>query len=949
MPDYKHLFERYLTRSEPDGSGEWRAYCPLHEDPDTSRSDSASLNFEDGIWHCMGCGEGGTITALVKEMRKRRKAGVKPTPQPKKPAKKAASKPKQPAKPLPTEAEVRAWHDRLMKQPRLLSYMTDDRGLTRETIKEAMIGHDGHRYTIPIRNAAGGLVNIRRYDPRRKDKMKMINWAGSGKARIYGVEVLEDESIEEVLLAEGEWDRLVAKQMGLPAVTHTAGALTFDVNWAPMFKDKVVFICYDKDNSGKKGAAKAARILAPVAKAVYIMDLDIDIKGGDITDFFIHQSRTLEEFHGFMEIARRKPFGHRRDVGPAPQTGRTVTLEESQSTDYEGEPLEMVVSIAGKQSPPYMVPRRVRAICDQDKGPVCAVCPMGQQANGEMVHDVPPNDPSIIEFIDTTSKAKFGVLRELIGAKCSDHVQFFVEEHWTVEQLIATNSVEHRGEEQQTPMSRPVLNVGTYKTPVNVTARVVGRQVPSPKDQRGTFNSWHLEQTQTSLDRFQVTPELVEELRIFRPRKGQTPLDRCRDIAHDMAYNVTYIYGRPELHIAYDLVWHSILDFDFMSNRMGKGWLEMLVVGDTRTGKSEAAGNLARHYNAGVVKSCEGMSFAGLVGGAQQVGGKHWMVTWGMIPLNDRRLVVLDEVSGLKDKDVIENMSSIRSSGKAQLTKIATDEASARTRLIWISNPPDGRALREINGGGMEVIRQLVTNPEDIARFDYAMSAASADVNTDLINSTKHEDVVHRFTDDLCSKLVLWAWSRKAEQVFWMEGVEGAVVEAAREMGRRYVPDPPLVQVENVRMKLARIAVALAARTFSTDRSGDLVIVKHQHVDDAVRFLDMLYGHESFGYLRHSRRQLTARRRAEENQRETREYLDEHKDDVRHTLLSVGGNFFKTRDFEEIGAMDRVEAQVAVRDLLEMKMIRRLSKGMMRMEPALIELLREVEDAEDEA
>jgi hypothetical protein len=109
----------------------------------------------------------------------------------------------------------------------------------------------------------------------------------------------------------------------------------------------------------------------------------------------------------------------------------------------------------------------------------------------------------------------------------------------------------------------------------------------------------------------------------------------------------------------------------------------------------------------------------------------------------------------------------------------------------------------------------------------------------------------------------------------------------------------------------------------------------------------MLYGMESFGYSRHSRRAISARNRAEQFKSDAREYLDEHYEDVRHTLLSVGGNLFKTRDFEEIGAMDRVEAQVAVRTLLEWKMIRRLSKGMLRMEPALIELLKEYEDAEE--
>jgi hypothetical protein len=50
-----------------------------------------------------------------------------------------------------------------------------------------------------------------------------------------------------------------------------------------------------------------------------------------------------------------------------------------------------------------------------------------------------------------------------------------------------------------------------------------------------------------------------------------------------------------------------------------------------------------------------------------------------------------------------------------------------------------------------------------------------------------------------------------------------------------------------------------------------------------------------------------------------------------------------------MGAMDRIDAQVAVRTLLGWRMIRRLSKGMLRMEPALIELIRGFEDKEDMA
>ena len=743
------------------------------------------MNFDLDLWNCQGCSGGGTLEALIKDLRKARKTGIKQTV--KKPAadkkKSKAVKSANKSKPLPGEDTIEHWHARLIKQDRMLAYVTEKRGLSRATIDDAELGWDGFRYCFPIRDEHGDLVNIRRYDPKRNDKNKMISWGeGYGKARIYGIELLVDPDVTEIVVTEGEWDRWVAKQMGLNSVCGTAGAGTFDAKWGPLFKGKDVYFCYDADNQGKKGMIKAARIVEPFANNVYLVDLDIDIKGGDITDFFILQGRTIEEFRELMDRAAQRPFGKKKGRPNPPTDGIHVSLEESQSTEYGDKALEMIVSISGKKAPPYIVPRRIAAKCDQGKGQICTICPM-MHHNGDMTHDVYPDDPIIMEFTDINAKIKQTVLKDMIGARCSDRITYAVEENWTVEQLMATNSVEHRGDEAQTPMMRPIFNVGTYKTPINITARMVGRQVPSPKDQVGLFHSWHIEPTQTNLDRFQVTEEMVERLRIFRPRKGQSPLDRCKDIAHDLAHNVTRIYGRPELHIAYDLVWHSVLDFDFQSQRIGKGWLELLVVGDTRTGKSEAATNLAEHYNSGVIKSCEGMTFAGLVGGVQQMGGKHWMVTWGTIPLNDRRLVVLDEVSGLKDKDVIEQMSSIRSSGKAQLTKIATDEASARTRLIWISNPPDGRMLREVNGGGMEVIRQLVNNPEDIARFDFAMSAASDDVDSDLINADSHEDVPHKFTEDLCAELVIWAWSRTADQVYWMDGVESEVIEAAKEFG----------------------------------------------------------------------------------------------------------------------------------------------------------------------
>lgn len=963
--NFQRLFTRFLAVDAAGKDGEWRAFCPFHEDKESSKSPSASLNFDEELWHCMSCGRGGTLSELVRKLKRMRSLGGTMAddgpPSTRRSRVRDADdedsgadvidigtkeKVKAPTKPLPSESTIRAWNKRLLSNPRLLTVMTEERGLSEETIKDFCIGHDGHRYTLPVLDEAGKLVNIRRYDPHAKNaKDKMVSWgAGWGQVRIFHPALLKDYD-DEVIITEGELDFLVAQQYGLPAITHTAGAMTFKPEWAELFKGKDVFIAYDEDDTGTKGAIKAAQLLRSYANAVYIMKLGTGEKGGDVTDYFVKMGQTAKQFRALMAQARSKPFGHRPKPKVAPVTGKRVQLVESQNADHK-EPLELIVSVIGKQTPPYLAPRELTATCSQDKGPVCNLCPM-MHANGEMTVEVPAHNTDLLNFVDAKDTERKKHMSKLIDAKCSTHVDFDTDKEWTIEELIVSDSVEHRGEETMSPMQRPVYNVGTYQTPINNAARIVGQQVSDPKSGRGTFISWHLEETKTNIDLFEVTDDILDELAVFQVEEGQSPLDKCRDIAADLAANVTRIYGREALHIAYDLVWHSVLDFNFMGKRMDKGWLECLVIGDTRTGKSEVAAGLTRHYNAGVLKSCEGATFAGIVGGAQQFGSKkHWTVTWGVIPLNDRRLVILDEMSGLMDRDVIENMSSIRSSGKAQLTKIASEETSARTRLIWISNPPDGSRLAETPGSAMTAMSKLVKNPEDIARFDFALAASGADVPSSMINSTKHERVAHDYSTSACEKLVLWAWSRKSEDVRFARGVEEYIVQMAEEFGRRYVPEPPLVQVENVRMKLARIAVALAARTFSTDSSGTKVIVKRAHVEGAIEFLDTIYGQEVLGYLRHSRRVISDRAKATQFRKECKNYLIERSDDVLLTLTSVTERF-KMRDFTEFGGMDRVEAQSSARTLMAWRMVRRTAtNGYMVMTEELVSLLKELEDKE---
>jgi len=185
---------------------------------------------------------------------------------------------------------------------------------------------------------------------------------------------------------------------------------------------------------------------------------------------------------------------------------------------------------------------------------------------------------------------------------------------------------------------------------------------------------------------------------------------------------------------------------------------------------------------------------------------------------------------------------------------------------------------------------------------------------------------------------VRWVWSRTPDQVKWARGAEQCVYSIAKELGERYVEDPPLIQVANVRIKVARMAVALAARVFSTNAACDSIVVKREHVEDAVKFLDILYGMPSFGYAERSREAL-----ADVEEARTRN------DDVRGFLLTHTGlpkflrstGTFRRQDIEEILNVDRQEANAVINHLWANRMVRK-EKGDIRVLPVLHDLLREV-------
>lgn len=320
---------------------------------------------------------------------------------------------------------------------------------------------------------------------------------------------------------------------------------------------------------------------------------------------------------------------------------------------------------------------------------------------------------------------------------------------------------------------------------------------------------------------------------------------KLSEIYDDLSANVTYIYGRRDLHLAIDLVYHSPLQFVFNKHLVKKAYPEVLIIGDTRTGKTQAAEAMLQHYGLGVTAQSESMSFSGLVGGCQQMFDKVWDVTWGKLPQNNRRLVIIDEATGM-DKDMIAKLSSIRSQGVAVIEKISSQKTEAKTRILWLSNPRDGMTVNEYSTG-VDVIKSLTDQPEDIARWDMALVIGKGDVNLKAMDHRAHRDIPHVYTGERCRNLILWAWTRNASEVNITKEAEGACYELAEKMSEKYSSDFTLVVGAEQRLKLARLATSLAARLFSTT-DGKRLDVKRVHVEYIYTYLNRVYDSEHFGY-----------------------------------------------------------------------------------------------------
>jgi 5S rRNA maturation endonuclease (ribonuclease M5) len=910
------MLEPFLVGSERPG-GDWDMKCPLHKD----NKRSGRVNFQKNVWVCFaGCGKG-NLSGLLRRMRAQ-------SPQPPSGKVRKQNVGGQSASIPMSQAE--RWHRALLADRHAMEYLWRVRAVDEESMRQFGIGYDRARqaFTIPVFNDNGQLFNVRKYRPNAGGDKK-IWWAvpsGGATIPLFGMNVIADSTW--VVVCEGEMDAILANQYGFPAVSGTAGASTWHLSWSEQLRDRDIIICYDRDHSGEVGARKVAESLEHYARSIYIATIPLNKKGADVSDFFM-EGGTSE---GFRHVLKRaKPF-QKRITDPMSMEPFKVSVMDSFDSQNIGRALSMDVLISGRSKEPYSLPKVVTSTCTMDAGNQCSICPM-RAAGGRMNYEIQPSSPTLLEMLESNKTAQQDALRQYIKAAKCNRLEHEVKSYQTVEQLYVRPSWD---EESGDFTPRLVNSVGKHNTMPSQVVTVTGTTWPDPKEQKNELLAWNVQETENAIDEFRVTPEIVSRLKVFQPKGRQSPLQKLVEVAKDYEQHVTRIYGRLDLHVAVMLVYHSVITFPFQDKVERRGWLDALVVGDTRTGKSEVSQRLLEQYRLGQFVNCEAATFAGIVGGLQQMADRQWAVTWGIIPMSDRRLVVLDEASGLSFEN-IQAMSDVRSRGFVRLQKIQAEQAWARTRLLWLSNPRDSSMERYTYG--IQAIEPLIGNREDIARFDFAMALTQHDVSMEDIYQVPSRDEPQYSAED-AQTLVMWAWSRQAEDIRWEFGAEDDVFTAAGWLGQEYVGDPPLLQAANAHVKVARIAVAMAAATFSTDRTGKHIVVKRAHVVSALKFLHSLYKKETFGYHRLSERMHDQAERAEESIDDAQRWLLENRMMI-DFLQQVEGQF-RREMVEQMLNVSREEANALVQKMFYWGLVSPNGYAV-KMTPALHSLLRHIE------
>ena len=810
-------FEKYFNDVDFEGrAGEVKVLCPFHSDTNPS----ATINVENSLFHCWVCGVGYNEQQFIAKINDISLSDA--------------------GKILDKSRENLSRNDWFLTEKALLwsneAFLQRlfNLGLSKETVEALDLGlcRDSKKQLwlgIPV-FYDGVLMDVRKYNLLKisgEPKMKAEDGAENGFVVPYDI---WKKSTNTTYLLEGEKDMMMARELGLNAITLTGGAGSTPNDLViNEFKGRKVVICYDNDEAGRSGAVGVYLKLRNIASEIKYIDLGEVVKEnkGDFYNFIHDYQMSILDFleleeHEFEESQLPKKI--------------FVPIKKALKDNIIKQPLNAEVTISATFEDSYAVPSRIVAEKMAETGDKHEEMMVGESRSWSLNFD---RLNEVLELIEVDAKPKNVIpkYKQLCNVGVEEKgVKITPTDYITIYRVKVTDRASRDNETESDSYSvelysRHIMQVGKQ---YEISYKLFPHPTKNQKMIAIALDVYDLE----AVENFKPDKDILSVFRDMGGTVAEKLTMQHEAMKHHIAKHLNY-----ELWLMSDLVFNSVLKFDY-GDRI-RGTLDIFILGDTQVGKSETTSKLTELYNFGHFLSLKTSTTVGLIGGSNKVDGT-WLNTVGAIPRQHKRLVVLEEFSGAKP-EFIKTMTDIRSSGKLRLARASGEmNVPCVTRMITISNP-----INDENGNprhlstfpnGIMPLMELIKSAEDVARYDGFLLVNKPEKR---FNPFSVKLLGSPIPKEFYEHKINWVYTRKPENVIISDDVASYIWECSEKLNELFECNFPLFGT-TTSIKLARFSVAMATLLVSTDETFENVIVTREIVDEVVSYLKSIYDNDVF-------------------------------------------------------------------------------------------------------
>jgi len=718
-------------------------------------------------------------------------------------------------------------------------------GISTEITKQLKLGYTGTGISIPI-IINNYLLDVVKYQPGQTPKY--IRRPGTVSGLICPFDIWKNDTRETIICA-GEKDMLIARTMGFNAISFTGGEANTPELFLNMFKNRNVYIVYDNDETGRYGASNLALTLKKYAKEIHIVDISKTCteKGGDVWDFFMKYQKTKDDFIKLLEST--KTFTEEDFKNEYQKQYPLVTLQKAMDKKYLNKVLRSNIQVVAIIDSIYSLPTSISAKKIKEKKEGEFLDPGTERywnLDSEHFKDIfylidsglkeKQIDKSIFEDLLKIPPKESGIILKKSDTKpvykCLVTDILSVTDQTSPTELIAY-SIDNK------------LDNGKKYT-------ITYKLVPHPQDgQKLVMVIINVEETDDFLDTFKITPEVKKQLQLFQIQQDEntTPIEAVKNKFY---YIVDKIKGLVNadynvlLMAIIDLWFHSALQIK-IGNDIIRGYLDTLIVGESRIGKSSTVEALQKTYNLGKIVSLAGNAAtrAGIIGGSTKVGNSY-QTRAGIIPQNNKGAIIFEELTKC-NVNIQKELTDIRSSNKVRIQRVnGTIEFPAYVRMLTLSNNKSENGYpKPISSypNGINVLLDIIETAEDIARYDM-IAVLGFDANKDI---DPYFEPPKPFPTEAYQIRIRWIWSRKPEQIIISKQVYINTITKCKKINENFNSYIKIFGIEAWK-KIIRLATAIAGYLASTDNDFENIIVNDAHVDLAIDILLQLYDNPTFRF-----------------------------------------------------------------------------------------------------